>query len=846
MRNHILKTGAALLAAGIFLFVSNGNFSAFAASDKKVIVDDAVTSTTLTGGDWAVTGDGITYRGGSGVALCLSGYETAGNNVNAVATISPVTFAADEDLMAEFDVSGVSSSTVHFGVMQGVTFSDSSAWECNYAYANTFGYYAGPSSRTFTFESAGGDAKFAEEYIGGEWRKSPAGSVDLSEKAYRVRQIFRSDATGEQTAIDVRLLPVCEDGLYNFEGEDVRKFRVTANGVAQAIAGGFSSQFRIGDGYVGINVEDVGVNEGGSVTLDNVRFSKISSTGTEIKSVIAEADFEDRTLSEGLCAYGLSAKSVGFSEISDVSFTDADANDLIGLRKEISPDGNVGGTLLDVSFTVCLPALSQGNLIGAFFGGSQVGRYDTGRGVTAGFALKEGKTQIEIYVGGELAASKTAEQLVAEKAREICFAVEKAPGGFLFRASVGGSSVTAEIGLEDVAGYLSIGNFTENPTSFYIDDLKINAYSYAEYAGRTMTADFDGGMPDVGKWNVSTDGAVRLSNDLVPEEAKDQPRYTAESGVKFEDGVMKFDRTGDGSSFGPKYSYGDWRFSFDLMSFQNEATYTESDGVRIYTPAAPWIGFSFRKGSLNSSFAASSVQTLLMTRRKTEDPARSEFTVTGWQIPAFDGSAVATVNAPVDAPLSVRITAKDRTVTLEYKLWADDDTQWRTLVSLDDTETAGYMSFSSTNWTNFSVDNVRVENLDELYDPANYPDLKINGSDRVSFNKAAPEDVSFSIGVGRYEFEVIGSRITEDDYVVDADANIVVIKKEFLRKFPDGSRNFYIRNQYGEELCVVVNVKTEEPEPAEGTGCRSSVSSAWSVLALLAAGVAIVKKGETR
>ena len=29
MRNHILKTGAALLAAGIFLFVSNGNFSAF-------------------------------------------------------------------------------------------------------------------------------------------------------------------------------------------------------------------------------------------------------------------------------------------------------------------------------------------------------------------------------------------------------------------------------------------------------------------------------------------------------------------------------------------------------------------------------------------------------------------------------------------------------------------------------------------------------------------------------------------------------------------------------------------------------------------------------------------------
>ena len=129
MRNHILKTGAALLAAGIFLFVSNGNFSAFAASDKKVIVDDAVTSTTLTGGDWAVTGDGITYRGGSGVALCLSGYETAGNNVNAVATISPVTFAADEDLMAEFDVSGVSSSTVHFGVMQGVTFSDYSAWE---------------------------------------------------------------------------------------------------------------------------------------------------------------------------------------------------------------------------------------------------------------------------------------------------------------------------------------------------------------------------------------------------------------------------------------------------------------------------------------------------------------------------------------------------------------------------------------------------------------------------------------------------------------------------------------------------------------------------------------------
>ena len=271
----------------------------------------------------------------------------------------------------------------------------------------------------------------------------------------------------------------------------------------------------------------------------------------------------------------------------------------------------------------------------------------------------------------------------------------------------------------------------------------------------------------------------------------------------------------------------------------------------MWTPTSIWFGFSFHKGSYRSTYAASSVYSLMMTRRKTKDENKSELTLFGWQIPSFGDSVVIPVNAPVDEPLSIRITAVNQTVTVEYKLVKEADDRWKEVVSFGNVDAAGYMSFSSTNWTNFTVDNVSVENLDKYYSAENYPDLKINGGDRIKFDASSPEDVSFGINVGRYEFELLGSKISENDFVVDSVSNTVTIKKEFLSKFPSGTRYFYIRNQFGEEIKVTVDIKNEQKtsnaddeseDKKKSGGCGSAVSSSALFGAMIFAAAIVLKK----
>ena len=113
-----IKSILAVLAAATVL--APCVITASAATDKVTVVKDDITVNTLSGGDWQTKQDGkVSHRWSGGVTAKLGGYETGGCNVNAFATTKPVTFADDEDLMAEYDVLGVTSSTVHFGVMQG-------------------------------------------------------------------------------------------------------------------------------------------------------------------------------------------------------------------------------------------------------------------------------------------------------------------------------------------------------------------------------------------------------------------------------------------------------------------------------------------------------------------------------------------------------------------------------------------------------------------------------------------------------------------------------------------------------------------------------------------------------
>ena len=136
------------------------------------------------------------------------------------------------------------------------------------------------------------------------------------------------------------------------------------------------------------------------------------------------------------------------------------------------------------------------------------------------------------------------------------------------------------------------------------------------------------------------------------------------------------------------------------------------------------------------------------------------------------------------------------------------------------------------------MDNVSVKNLDKYYEEGNYPDLVISGDSRQTFNAANPKDLTFNVNVGKYTFELLGSKITENDYIVDEVDNTITIKKEFLQKFPSGTRNFYIRNQFGEELRVVIDIRNDgsSGQTAKKSGCGSSVGmAAMSVFALPAA-----------
>ena len=848
MKKTYKKILTAVFAACLTVSIAvPGVSSAYAATIESSVVKDDITVNTLKGGDWEIKeSSSISHRWSGGVTVKLGGYETGGNNINCFATTTPITFASDEDLMAEYDILGVTSETVHFGVMQGKTFGDTSAWDYNYGYTNTFGYYAGSGS--FTFESAKSDEyKYPETYEKGEWVRAKKGNLDLSATSYRIRQIYRSNAVNDETAIEVNLLPVSQDGNYDWSSDSVKRYRVSAAQIVGANANGFNN-FTIGDGYVGINVEDVGENKGDGIIIDNVKFSKISSEGTEIKSVIAVCDFESKSLPSNMQLYGLNTdKCLTYTDFSDLEFNQTDKTDLLGSKIKLDVDKKTD-LAFKGSFGITMVATTDNAFAGVAFGLENTSGYTSGN-ILAGLKITGKSAKVAVCVGEkELAASESFDYVYDNYDTFETKITNVGEDKVMLTATLGGHTASAEMNRDVIVGYFAIGNFSDSPATFYVDDIDFERYSYTEYAGKTLTENFDDGKAS-DDWYYQTSGSQKLSNDVLPD--PDYPRYTADAGVKFENGTLRFDRTGDSAMFGPKRSYGDWRFSFDLLQYQYEATKITNDGVDMWTPASIWFGFSFHKGSYKSTFAASSVYSLMMTRRKTADENKSELTLFGWQIPSFGDSVVIPVSAPVDEPLSIRITAVNQTVTVEYKLVKESDDKWKKVVSFGNVDTAGYMSFSSTNWTNFTVDNVSVENLDKYYSAENYPDLKINGDDRIKFDASSPEDVSFGINVGRYEFELLGSKISEDDFVVDSVSNTVTIKKEFLSKFPSGTRYFYIRNQFGEEIKVTVDIKNEKKTSnADGDsgnknqsgGCVSAVSSSALFGAMIFAAAIVLKK----
>lgn len=729
----------------VCFFVFSSVIVVSAGSLKKELVNDSISANSI-GENWQVKEDSkITYKTSGGAFLRLSGYQSSdGLNVNAIYTSDSVEFAQDEDLMVEYDVLNHQGDRVFLSIMQGIELKDDIPWAYNYAYDKTFGYYV--DTKIFTVKEP---SKLAfEQKKDSVWQVMDP--FDFSEK-YRVRHIFRSEATEDQSAIEVYLTPIKADGTFNFQSENTIELRMTANRLNQAMP-----EYVIGDGNVGINIEDLN-NAGGYFDFDNLKISKISSTGTEEKSVILETSFEDGKVPAGLttCAPD-SKRSVGILSVSELLFDQTTKADLLFSKEKFEVDSKAEGVIGEFDFSLGINDNSSSAEIGILLGADAV-QFDE-NGIIAGISLNDDENKLIIKQSGKMLCEKVIETLNIEDFEKLNIKIKKEGEKTELVVKYKEVVLTAEINVKDVAGYFAIGNFSTQGYSFKVDDIVVNEFEYMEYPSKNIIADFENGVPNNEEWWFSSVGAKQLSNDLVPDPENDA-RDLSDTGVKFDGGVLKFDRVSDGTYFGPKMPYGDWELSFDFLDYQYEATFREENGLKLWTPASLWAGFSFHKGNYNEHYAGESVYNLFFSRRETNNENQSELVISGWNASkTFTDTTVVNINGTVDAPISVSIKAINRTVTVSVKLLSEEE--FKVVKTITDIDTEGYLGFCATNWTTFTVDNVSVKNLDKYYDPANYPLVEIIGKTTMSFDKSKPEDVVFGLDSGLYNYRVIGSMIS--------------------------------------------------------------------------------------
>lgn len=246
-------------------------------------------------------------------------------------------------------------------------------------------------------------------------------------------------------------------------------------------------------------------------------------------------------------------------------------------------------------------------------------------------------------------------------------------------ASVGTSSV--EMNVDNIIGKAGIATLGETgKATAKILKLCLNSYYGVLENGKSLVNDFS--KPLNHNWYV-------LSNDGTEANAREC--------VFVKDGVLRFDRSSDGSYMGPNLKYVNFDLSFDAKKQQLE----EDDDGNI-TKASTWLGMSMGRKTLDERFEDSS---LLYIANDTADDLNMSKGERIWlpakyQFPLISPTAM----------LHVHVTAVDGTV--KFYMQAAGEAEETLLHTYKNIDTDGYFAFTGTAGADFTIDNLSITNLD--------------------------------------------------------------------------------------------------------------------------------------
>ena len=837
------------LVLSLFFLFSFSFLSVQAGLEKKTVIDDAIDSSELDERNWEYLkkeNSKISVYAADGA---LSINATSVDLMNGVVYAAPIELGENESLCVEFDIVSMTGNNL-FCVRPGIQ-DPTSAAELNYTYIKGFVYDSSGSTSIVKPANSVGKINL--------WNGTDYNSLDSAENPAlffenegRVRQIYNQTANNGETAIEY--VNVKKNGEeYNYD----------------AVEGGYAGQVKhenlsgieVKDGYVGfftIGNADPNV----SAQIDNVKISILDKTSKETKKVIVEDDFENGFNTEKWIACGsLNGETACSSSQSSILFDDTDKTDILYSTDKLQFDANNTDMLMTLKESVSLQNVQNAN-IGNIFGlAAKDGNLENG--VFVGIADSNGEKKLQVKKGTQVLGETVLSDISNGKFYDFAITLTRKPEDNNYKKAelvVAFDATELKVGIEDYTifeGECAVGNFADAPAEFYLDNVYFHKYNYIGMPGANLTNDFSQPL-DESIWKMQANGSVKLPTDYCPEGEE----LNVGGGLRVEDGMLVFDRTSDGAVFGPRRSYADFELQFDLIEYKN--TGTSQDGK--YTPESMWFGVVIGKDSIVSSWMSSGNTKIMFGHSTNPDNKNEKGTfmqtvndATGGVLKAVNIVASDKINEGENSkinfcgsnyeggPVTIKILAQNRTLSIYYKVngYHNDFVK---IAEYFNVHTNGYVSFCSTNWGSFKIDNYSIKNLDKDYDPANYPMLKMEGETQKSFDKNSPVDVEFGIVKNNYNLRLQGNDITSEDYTIDAQNGKIIIKKEFLQTLEEGIQVFNVVNEFEETVNFSVVVSGEiadKPEPSK-TGCSGSVYSSVTIvsglLLILSASVFIMKK----
>ncbi len=305
-------------------------------------------------------------------------------------------------------------------------------------------------------------------------------------------------------------------------------------------------------------------------------------------------------------------------------------------------------------------------------------------GAAAGVYKKEEKYYLAVWNGDAVAAEKEV-SLSDGEVRVTGF------GNKNLEIVYNGVTVFAKV--DSFAGVFSL-DVTAGAVSVKLDNVILTAASgYEHKGGVSVAADFSSAINEE-DWYVGSSG---------------MPDY-ANSGVSVRDGALEFRNAQDGSMLASANEYQNFVFTFDITYLEREGE--EDEEGNIIRPVSTWLGVVYGApekttmfGSQPMLYFSNSLLDLLNTTYP--DGSTRKWLTTAENIFNADYSG---------KTVSVRLEARDGTVCFSWYLKEANGDKKLGEVTLYDQDTLGHISVQCTRGGNFSIDNARIVNTDDVAD----------------------------------------------------------------------------------------------------------------------------------